>query len=69
MEVLALWKVLSDHQLHSLGKSLSAEMLMSLKATLFLDLILSGWPDRAERDSSTVGDHLFLETLSTIFHS
>jgi nuclear pore complex protein Nup155 len=42
VEVLALWKVLCDHQLHLLGQSLSAEMRMSLKTTLFRDLILSG---------------------------
>ncbi|KAI9566057.1 hypothetical protein GHT06_009857 [Daphnia sinensis] len=42
VEVLALWKVLCDHQLHLLGQSLSAEMQMSLKTTLFRDLILSG---------------------------
>jgi nuclear pore complex protein Nup155 len=28
VEVLALWKVLCDHQLHSFGQSLSAEMRM-----------------------------------------
>ena len=33
---------LCDHQLHLLGQSLSAEMRMSLKTTLFRDLILSG---------------------------
>ena len=42
VEVLALWKVLCDHQLHSLGQSLSAEMRIPLKTTLFRDLILSG---------------------------
>ena len=42
VEVLALWKVLCDHQLHLLGQSLSAEMRMSLKTTLLRDLILSG---------------------------
>ena len=42
VEVLALWKVLCDHQLHLLGQSLSAEMRMSLQTTLFRDLILSG---------------------------
>ncbi len=42
VEVLTLWKVLCDHQLHFLGQSLSAEMRMSLKITLFRDLILSG---------------------------
>ena len=41
VEVLALWKVLCDHQLHSLGQSLSAEMRIPLKTTLFRDLILS----------------------------
>ena len=43
VEVLALWKVLCDHQLHYLlGQSLSAEMRMSLKTTLFRNLILCG---------------------------
>ena len=43
VEVLAsMWKVLCNHQLHLLGQSLSAEMRMSLKTTLFRDLILSG---------------------------
>jgi nuclear pore complex protein Nup155 len=42
VKVLALWKVLCDQQLHLLGRSLSAEMRMSLKTTLFNDLILSG---------------------------
>lgn len=42
VEVLALWKVLCDHQLHLLGQSLSNELRMSLNSTLFRDLILSG---------------------------
>ena len=42
VEVLALWKVLYDPQLHLLGQWLSAGMRMSLKTTLFRDLILCG---------------------------
>ena len=42
VEVLALWKVLCDHQLHLLGQSVQTDLRMSLKTMLFRDLILSG---------------------------
>lgn len=41
-EVLGLWKVLCDHQLHLLGETLSADLKLQLKTMLFRDLILSG---------------------------
>jgi nuclear pore complex protein Nup155 len=57
VKVLALRKVLCDHQLHLLGRSLSAEMLMPLKATLFSDLILSN-SDTCSLINSLIHRHL-----------
>lgn len=42
VQVISLWKVLCDHQLHLLGQSITAELRMSLKTMHFRDLILSG---------------------------
>ena len=41
-EVLSLWKVLCDHQLHLLGQGLSTDLKSQLKTMLFRDLVLAG---------------------------
>lgn len=41
-QVLGLWKILCDHQLHLLGQLMSAELKCQLQSILFRDLILNG---------------------------